>query len=60
MKPNEKSLSVRIDEDLLRKFRYVAKEDGRSANKELLWLIRQNIEEFEAEHGPIPVRNEDA
>ena len=55
-----KHVSIRIDSDLLRKFRHVAKEDGRSANKELLWLIRQNIEEFEAEHGPIPVEAKDA
>ena len=60
MKPNEKSLSLRIDEDLLRKFRHVAKENGRSANKQLLWLIRQKIEVFEAEHGPIFVGDEDA
>jgi len=60
MEPNEKSLSLRIDKDLWRKFRHVAKADRRSANKELLWLICQNIEEFEAEHGSILVGDEDA
>ena len=55
MKPNEKHITVRIDEDILRKFKLIAKKEKRSANKELLWLIRQNIEEFEAEHGEIPV-----
>jgi len=48
-----KHFSLRIDEDLLRELRRAAKEDGRSVKKELLWLIRQNIEEFEAEHGEI-------
>ena len=59
MKPNEKHFSLRVDENLLRKFRHVAKAERRSVNRELLWLIRQNIKEFEAEHGPIPVEDED-
>ena len=59
MKKDDKHFTIRVDEELLRKFRYVAKEDGRSINKELLCLMRDNIEEFEAEHGEIPVRDED-
>jgi len=55
MKKDDKHFTIRVDEELLRKFKYVAKEDGRSMNKELLFLIRDNIEEFEAEHGEIPV-----
>jgi len=58
MKNDEKHLSIRIDEKLLYKFKHVAKKEKRSANKELIWLIRQNIEEFEAEHGPIPVEED--
>jgi predicted transcriptional regulator len=60
MKLDEKTLSIRIDGELMRKFRHVAKKEKRSINRELLWLICQNIEEFEAEHGPIPVGEEDA
>ena len=55
MKKNEKHLSLRIDENLLRRFEYVAKYDDRSMNWLLLQLIRKRIEEFEAEHGKISV-----
>lgn len=53
MKKNEKHLSLRIEENLLRRFEYVAKYDDRSMNWLLLQLIRKSIEEFEAEHGRI-------
>ena len=59
MKKGNKHFTIRVDEELLRKFRYVAKKDRRSMNNELLCLIRDNIEEFEAEHGEIPVKDED-
>ena len=55
MKKNEKHLSLRIEENLLRRFEYVAKYDDRSMNWLLLQLIRKSIEEFEAEHGKISV-----
>jgi len=53
MKKNEKHLSLRIDEALLRRFDYVAKYDDRSMNWLLLSLVRKCIEEFETEHGKI-------
>ena len=58
MKKNEKHLSLRIDENLLRRFEYVAKYDDRSMNWLLLQLIRKSIEEFEAAHGKIEVSQE--
>jgi len=48
-----KHLSLRIDEEMLRKFRYVCKYEGRSANRQLLIYIRDAIGAFEKEHGPI-------
>lgn len=53
MKKNEKHLSLRIDEELLRQFDYVARYDDRSMNWMLLRLIRECIGQFEAEHGKI-------
>lgn len=53
MKKNEKHLSLRIDEELLRQFDYVARYDDRSMNWMLLRLIRECISQFEAEHGKI-------
>lgn len=48
-----KSVSIRIEEDMLKKLGYVADYEGRSLNSHVLVLIRENIKGFEAEHGPI-------
>lgn len=53
MKKNEKHLSLRIDDELLRQFDYVSRYDDRSMNWMLLRLIRECVSEFEAEHGKI-------
>ena len=53
MKKKIKHFSLRIDEDLLRKFEYVAKYDDRSMNWQLLSLVRKCIAEFEQKYGPI-------
>ena len=42
-----KSLSIRIDEEMLNKLHVLADYEGRSANSEILILIRDAIEEFE-------------
>ena len=48
-----KSLSIRIEEEMLHKLHYVADYEGRSANSEILILIRNEIEKFEQKHGEI-------
>ena len=48
-----KSLSIRIDEEMLNKLHVVAGYEGRSINSHVLVLIRENIKGFEAEHGAI-------
>lgn len=48
-----KSVSIRIEEEMLEKLGYVADYEGRSVNSHVLVLIRENIKGFEAEHGPI-------
>lgn len=52
-----KSISFRIDEEMLKKFHVVAKYDGRSANKQIEILIRKCITDFEKEHGKIELEN---
>lgn len=59
MKKNEKHLSLRIDEELLRRFEYVAKYDDRSMNWLLNSLVRKCIEEFEVQHGKIQLPEQD-
>lgn len=48
-----KQLTLRIDESMLNKIHVVADYEGRSANSQILILIRDCIEQFEKEHGEI-------
>lgn len=55
---NNKHLGIEVDPELHRKLHYIAKYEGRSANGQILYLIRQCIRDFEAENGPINEENE--
>ncbi len=48
-----KSVSIRIEEEMLNKIAYIADYEGRSVNSQVLVLIRQNIKAFEDANGPI-------
>lgn len=48
-----KSVSIRIEEEMLEKIGYVADYEGRSVNSHILVLVRENIRRFEQEHGKI-------
>ncbi len=48
-----KSVSIRIEEEMLQKLSYVADYEGRSVNSHVLVLIRESIKAFEEEHGNI-------
>lgn len=48
-----KSVSIRIEEEMLEKIGFVADYEGRSVNSHILVLIRENIKKFEEEHGAI-------
>ena len=48
-----KSLSIRIEEEMLDKLHVIADYEGRSANSQILVLIRDLIEAYEAKHGEI-------
>jgi len=56
---NQKHISIRIDEDALNKFHYVAKYDNRSVSWQIKHLIHQCIREFEKEHGKIDLSDMD-
>lgn len=45
--------TVRIEDEILKKFHYVAEYNARSANKEVAFLIRKRIADFEKAHGKI-------
>lgn len=46
---------LRLDKTLLEKFKVVAKENGRSVNKEIEMLVKNSVSAYEKEHGPIPL-----
>lgn len=49
----KKSLSIRIDEEMFDKLHVVADYEARSANGQILVLIRECIEKYEEKHGEI-------
>ena len=51
----DKHFGLRIDENLLCKFHFVCEYDGRSANSQILFLIRKYIAEYEEKHGKIEI-----
>lgn len=53
MKVKQAKFTLRIDDELLKKFRFVAEYNARSANRELEVLIKKHIAEFEKENGKI-------
>ena len=48
-----KSVSIRIEEEMLKKIGFVADYEGRSVNSHILVLVRENIKAFEDKHGSI-------
>lgn len=48
-----KSVSIRIEEEMLEKIGFIADYEGRSVNSHILVLIRENIKTYEQEHGKI-------
>ena len=48
-----KSLSIRIDTELLDKLHVVANYEGRSANSQIIKLICDSVEAYEARFGEI-------
>lgn len=48
-----KSVSIRIEEEMLEKLGFVADYEGRSVNSHILVLIRESIKNFEEQNGEI-------
>ena len=47
-------LSIRTDQTLHDKFKYVAAYEGRSMSGQILHLIQTCVREYEQKYGPIP------
>ncbi len=53
MQSDLSKFTLRIDPELLKKFRFVADYNARSANRELEVLMKKHVTEFEKKHGKI-------
>ena len=47
--------TLRTEPELLKKFRFVAEYNARSANRELEVLMKKHIADFEKAHGKIEI-----
>ncbi len=50
---DNKHLGLEIPPDIHHKLHYIAKYEGRSANGQVLYLLRRCIQDFEQQHGVI-------
>ena len=50
-----KSVSIRIEKEMLQKIAYVAEYEGRSINSHILVLIRNSIKDYEGKNGKIEI-----
>lgn len=53
MSTDTAKFTLRTEAELLKKFRFVAEYNARSANRELEFLMKKYVAEFEKEHGKI-------
>lgn len=53
MSDNLSRYTLRVPQIILDKIGYIANYDGRSKNKEIKFLMKNKIDEFEKEHGKI-------
>ena len=53
-----KHLGIEVTPDLHGKLHYIAKYEGRSANGQILYLIRQCIRELEEKNGEIKINQD--
>lgn len=53
-------LSIRMDPELHDKFKSVSEFEGRSMSRQILYLIRKCVNDFEREHGPIQMEDGEA
>ncbi len=46
---------LRVEKSIMEKFKVIAKENGRSVNKELEMLMKRTIQNYESENGTIAI-----
>lgn len=56
---NNKHLGIEVPPELHGKLHFISKYEGRSANGQILYLIRQCIKDFEEKNGEIKLDNKE-
>lgn len=56
--PQANPYPLRVDKPLLEKFKVIAKNNGRSVNKEIEQLIISAVSNYEKEHGEIIIQTD--
>lgn len=53
-----KNFTLRIDDILMAKFHFVSRYSGRSANSQLVMMIRKIVDQFEQANGEIETEDQ--
>ena len=51
--------TIRLQAEYIKKLAHIALDNSRSINREIIKLIRDDVQEFENEHGVIAVQKEE-
>ena len=54
----QRNFTLRIDDALLAKFHFVSRYSGRSANSQLVMMIRKIVDQFEQANGEIELEEQ--
>lgn len=59
MATNKVQTGLRLNESVYTKIRYLSAKEQRSLNNLIEYVLQQYVENYEKEHGPIPVQPDD-
>lgn len=54
----EPQIAFRCDKEMIKKLEYIADKNTRTRNQEMKHIIKQYVELYEKEHGPIEIEEE--
>ena len=53
MPTNKSKFMIYLEEETLKKIKFLAEENERSTTQEIVYLVKQEIKKYEEEHGSI-------
>lgn len=58
MPSNKPRFTVRAEQEILDKIGFIAKKNERNTTQEMVFLMKNRIEEYEKEHGKITITDQ--